>query len=284
MKNKGSASLYEVLKSASRPQGDGAPAPSPETTQAPSTGTGQPTLQERLAAYKAAKLALAAPGAFAPAASAPAVAEATPPPVEPASAAAALTPMPAPAPAGRRAEAKPSPGVAGPGERVFKVTYNTAVFATLVGVGLLFIAYALGAKAGRARAESAVEANVPAVPAPDVTPPRPAPPKTPPVRKEYTIRLAEWRTVTTKENVEADLLAEDLKKVLEKNNFKGAEKVKIVRGGEPRLAFYFGKFSDVTTDAAKSKLAALQKFKVAVRGQAQTPFAKAEFEEISIPR
>ncbi|HEV3029123.1 MAG TPA: hypothetical protein VG457_16210, partial [Planctomycetota bacterium] len=55
MKNKG-GSLYEVLKSASRAPGGDPGAPSaPETTPV-SEGT-QATLQERLAAYKAAKLA-----------------------------------------------------------------------------------------------------------------------------------------------------------------------------------------------------------------------------------
>src|SRR5947207_15164543 len=59
MKSKGN-SLYEVLKSASRPAGaDGAGAPSPDSSVSSSPAEAQATLQERLAAYKAAKLAAA---------------------------------------------------------------------------------------------------------------------------------------------------------------------------------------------------------------------------------
>ncbi|HXG60529.1 MAG TPA: hypothetical protein VNO22_04065 [Planctomycetota bacterium] len=283
MKSKGSPSLYEVLKSASRPSGEGAPAASAPAGGAPSPGGGEsgPTLQERLAAYKAAKLAEAQAAAVAT--------EASPPPPTPAPEPAAATVVVSPpavrsepvappaaqvgASEEKTSERGPAPE-AGPGlgERVVTLTYNTLAFAALVGVGLLFVAYALGVKVGRARAAEAAATET-VRPAP---PPRPpAPPPAPP--KQYTIRLAEWRYATPRDRVTAEAEAEDLRKALERAGYRGVEKVKIERAGEPRLALYIDRLTDYASPAARERLAALQKFRLR---NGTAPFAAAAFEEV----
>jgi hypothetical protein len=267
MKSKGGASLYEVLKSASRPGADPLPAPPAAEAPAPSSER-PPSLKERLAQYKAQKLA----AAQAPAGSATAVAEQTPVPM----AVAEATPSPAPTQLLTPIASTPEPRpVAGPGERVLRLTYNTAAFSALVGIGLLFVAYAVGVKVGRSRAaESAPEAVVDRVPAGPPAPIVPTPPPAPP--KVYTIHLIEWPARRSEEKLKAGEAADIYKKALEKQGIRNVETMKIVRGGEERLAMYVDRFKDTAADSAKSRLSALQKVKV----QNQTPFAQASFEEV----
>ncbi len=291
MKSKG-GSLYEVLKSASRQsnQDPGAPA-APDTT--PAVDGNQGTLQERLSAYKAAKLAAATqPSVEPPAASATTRVSATTLVLEP-----DPTPLPAPtviraetpvavsvaAPTRVEAETVAAPPAAGPGERVVKLTYNTALFGGMVAVGLMFIAYAVGLHVGKGSVAADVVVTAPRPPAPFATPvpsPKPAPlPVVPPpvAKKEYTIRLCEMRISTSQERLKALAFAEDadLKRALDRAGRKGYEQVKINRGGEPRLALYVDKFTDINSDAAKSALTAMKTF----RWKNQTPFAHAVFEE-----
>ena len=105
MKSKGSSSLYEVLKGASRSQGREADAaPSLEAQEGA-------TLQDRLVAYKAAKSSVM---------------------VEPAS-------DPPPAPVCVEPSPLPVSGFEkGPGDRVIRITYNTALFGSLILAALLF--------------------------------------------------------------------------------------------------------------------------------------------------
>jgi len=267
MKSKGSASLYEVLKSASRANSESASGAvaAPETPAA--ANDAQKSLQARLAEYKARKLADAQGGGS----TAVAVAEPTPSPVTLREATPRpmqlLTPLAVPS----HPEAKPA---AGPGERVFKLTYNTAAFAALIVVGLVFVAYAIGVKSGRSRAaEAEPEAPAMAKPAP-LPPPAIRPPAGPP--KVYAIHLAEWTTRTAQEKLKAVDQADRYKTALDRAGFKGVETVKIVRGGEDRLALYIDRIKDIQAESAKARLAAIQKVKV----QTQAPFAQAAFEEV----
>lgn len=301
MKSKG-GSLYEVLKSASRPNGQdpGAPA-TPDTT--PVADGNQATLQERLAAYKAAKLAAAQqPPAAAPEPPAAAVAttkvsattlvlEPDPTPIPaptvvraPEPPAAAVTVTPTRVLAEPESEAAPAAGP-GPGERVVKLTYNTVLFGGMVVVGLLFIAYAVGLHIGKSSVAvtAAVDGPRPASPiAAPLPAPRPAPPPVAPPppapKKEYAIRLCEMKTSTSQERLKALAFAEDadLKRALERAGRKGFEKAFINRGGEARMALYVDKFTDINSDAAKSALTAMKTF----RWKNGTPFAQAAFEEV----
>lgn len=278
MKSKGSASLYEVLKSASRPGADAAADAAPAAAPSAPSADGQMTLQERLAAYKAQKLAAATSPATS--ASATAVADPTPVPVavaEPVSvlrpATQFLTPIAtAPSVPEPQPETKPS---AGPGERVLRMTYNTIAFAALVGVGLMFVAYAVGVKVGRSRAAEGVEtASVTPIPK---APPVPIPPAPPPAApKVYTIHLVEWPARNSEQRLKAADAADVCKKTLERQGFKNVETMKITRSGEERLAMYIDRFKDVSTESARSRLLAIQKLKVAN----QAVFAQAAFEEV----
>jgi len=286
MKTKG-GSLYEVLKSASRPSGaeEGAPT-SPEPPAGATAEGPQPTLQERLAAYKAAKLAaVTQPG---PVASAPA-----PEPVRATSATLILEPDPTPIPASTVTRIAPAsvapapepdpavePSPKGPGERVVKLTYNSVLFGGMVAVGLLFVAYAVGLHVGKGNAVAEFQAaSEVARPAPrPIAPILPAPPPPPPApKKEYSIRLGEWKFVTAQDRLKALALADDpdLKKALERSGHRSFEKAFIKRGTEDRMALYVGRFTDLNSDAAKSALTAMKTFK----WKTQTPFAQAAFEE-----
>lgn len=261
MKSKDSPNLYEILRSASRTSTETAPPEARPT--APSGEPHEPTLQERLAIYKAAKMGLAA----SPAAAATAI---TPPPV--AVPAAAETP-PAAAPA-------PGPAAPGPGERLLRITYNTAAFAALVAVGLLFVAYSLGVRAGRSGAAPERPAASPAptaspAPAAPVAAPAPAPAPAPP--KVFTLRLAEWPYRTAQERLKANAAAEEAKKLLARAGLAGTETVQVTRGSETRLALRLGRYPDPSSAQARSALASVQK----VRTQNQAPFAQAQFEEVS---
>jgi hypothetical protein len=284
MKSKG-GSLYEVLKSASRPSGaEDASAPGSETPAAAPADGAPPTLQERLAAYKAAKLAAAThqtssivvdPAPARPAA-ATVVLEPDPTPIP------ALTRVAEPAPVAPAAAADPEPAPLpapskGPGERVVKLTYNTALFSGMIVVGLLFIAYAVGLHVGKTHAALEAQGADQARPlvkplAPIVAPPPPAPPK------QYTIRLGEWKFVSSQDRVKALALADDpdLKKALERAGHRSFEKTFIKRGTEDRMALYVDRFSDLNSDAAKAALTAMKNFKF----KNQTPFAQAAFEEL----
>jgi hypothetical protein len=293
MKAKGAASLYEVLKTASRPGGESAPsAAAPAAPPAAEGAAPQATLQDRLAAYKAQKLAeatSAAPVETAPAASV-AVAEATPPPAPRAHVPAAPPPPPPPAvtPTVALPAAPPAPAPepelravpAGPGERTTRITFNSLAFAALVVVGLLFVAYAVGVHSGRQRAASDV-AQEPAplpkvvVPTRDPAPPPPPPPPPPPA-KVYTLWLAEWRYGTPSERVKADDAVRQLKAALDRANLKGSDTLKVQRGAEPRLAMFIDRVKDPASAETRARLATLQKFRLGT----QTPFAQASVVEM----
>ena len=272
MKSKGSASLYEVLKSASRPGADPAPATRAPEAPAPSEDRA-PSLKERLAAYKAQKLA----AATAPA-SATAVAEATPVPV------AVADPTPAPVPTHVLTPLHSTPRAApdsrpamGPGERVLRLTYNTAAFAALVVIGLVFVAYAVGVKVGKNRAAETVADNADRAPAPAApSAPRAAPAPPPAPSKVYTIHLIEWPAKRMEDKVKANEAADQYRKALERQGVRNVETMRIVRGSDERLAMYVDRFRDTASEPAKSRLAVLQKLKI----QNQTPFAQANFEEV----
>lgn len=290
--SKTKGSLYEVLKNASRTPGE-TPPPAPVPSAPPAEGEAGMSLQERLAAYKARKLAEAnTPSepptiqerAPEPAPAPPAVAvrpEPTPSPPAAASVTTFDAPPPPPAPVEtvvpvQAVEDAPSSAPPGPGEKVVRLTYNTMAFACLVGVGLVFIAYALGLQAGKNRAAAPVAAVRPSAP-PAAQPMPPRPPAPAPVApKEYAVRLAEWKYGTARERLTADAAIADLKRVLERQNVRNVERVVIQRGGEIRAALYVDRWRDIGSPEARARLAALQKIKAGT----QAPFAQAAFEEV----
>lgn len=295
MKSKG-GSLYEVLKSASRAPGEeaaGAPT-APDTT--PVADGNQATLQERLAAYKAAKLAAVnqvtvqvkpdpAPAPAPKVSATTLVLEPDPTPI-PSAAPTRVVERPTFAVAAPlRVEADPAPAVAdpGPGARAVTVTFNTILFGGMVVVGLLFIAYAIGLHVGKGQAAAetpvaeAPRPVAPPLPRPVTPPPAPVTPPAPIPRKEYTIRLADWKFVTAQDRLKCSQIVDDpdLKKALERAGHKGWDKAMITRGNELRCNLYVDRFSDINSEAAKAALTAMKNF----RWKGTTPFASATFEE-----
>ncbi len=239
MKSKDSPTLYDILKSASGPAVETEVVPPPPK---PPEAPAGPTLQDRLAAYKAAKTGLSE----CPAA------------------------VPPPAPAALTAPAAVLPErPAGPGERVLRLTYNTIAFLMLVILGLVFLSYAIGLRAGRSGAADASAAKAPAILSDPVAAPAPSP-------KVHAIRLIEWAGNTSQERVQAQVAAGKLVQALGKAGFKGAETMLIRRGAEKRVALYLERFTDRASAEARARLAAVRKFTF----QNQAVFAKADFEEV----
>jgi hypothetical protein len=96
-------------------------------------------------------------------------------------------------------------------------------------------------------------------------------------RKDYTIRLGDWKYVTAQDRLKVNEVTDDaaLKKVLERAGHKGYEKAMVNRNGELRMNLYVDRFSDINSEAAKSALTAMKNF----RWKNTTPFAQAAFEE-----
>ena len=153
----------------------------------------------------------------------------------------------------------------------------------MVVVGLLFIAYAVGLHVGKSAVPEDRAPDLPrsvvSVPAP-IQPDRPAQVAAPvaPPRREYTIRLCEMRIATAQDRLKALAFAEDsdLKKALDRAGRKGFERANIKVNGEPRMALYVDKFTDINSEAAKAALTAMKNF----RFKNQTPFSGAVFEEM----
>ena len=192
-------------------------------------------------------------------------------------------PPPAPVISMPEPVAEVEPPAKGPGERVVKLTYNTVLFGGMVAVGLLFIAYAVGLHVGKANGAAEFHASVDVAARPVMKPvvqvaPVPQPPPPPPLpKKDYMIRLGEWKFVTAQDRLKALAIADDpdLKKALERAGHRSFTKDRILRGNEERLALYVDRFTDLNSDAAKSALTAMKTFK----WKNQTPFAQAVFEE-----
>lgn len=207
-----------------------------------------------------------------------------PPEVQPRAVATAVEPAPVEkAPSGPRIVVPPrpvpppapvsaTPAPAGPGERSFTVTMNTAIFAGIVALGVVFLAYAIGVRAGKARGLE--EAAAPATPT-DADTEATDPGTAPPANKKLAIKLMEW-SGKSQERLTGMRNAESMKNTLAQQGFRGAWiDPQEMRGNEPFVVLYFGKYDSRTADA-REKLAALKKF----RYQNRYPFAQADFVEV----
>src|SRR6185295_9525563 len=121
---------------------------------------------------------------------------------------------------------------------------------------------------GHAAAANVVEAPRPVPPPIAVAPPpapipraNPVPPPAP--RKEYTIRLGDWKYVTAQDRLKTDQITDDadLKKALDRAGHKGLVKFQTMRGTELRMNLYVDRFSDINSEAAKSALTAMRNFR-----------------------
>lgn len=246
MKGKGAPNLYEILKSSDSDPSK--PEPAAETVRVADPPPPEP---------------------------APAVAEAEPVPVAKAE---PVRPLVRPS-----APTMPKPTVAEPGdmgERTLTLTYNTTGFLILVLLGMLFVAYSIGVKKGRADVSGSVtmkefgaaettpavaEESKPASVVP--TPPRPEP--------VWSIHLMEWEANRNADRLAARVNAQKLKDALAGKGLKEAWFEEAVKEGRKRVVLYFGRYTKQQEPQAREALQALREFKMKSGGAATTPFEGA---------
>jgi hypothetical protein len=169
-----------------------------------------------------------------------------------------------------------------PGEKIIQITYNTAIFLVLTGVGLLFIAYAIGVRSGRARAIAEIpmrpQAQESVFVERETPPPIPASANilAPEPEKMWTITLLEWTGQTARDRVKAQQNAERIKKSLTQNGFRASYYQLVTRNGKKYVVLRYGKFAERSGSEARKMLERLRAFKY--RGTAH--FARAGLETI----
>ena len=169
-----------------------------------------------------------------------------------------------------------------PGEKIIRLTYNTAIFLVLSGVGLLFIAYALGVRSGRSRAMAEVPTR-PIVEEKIVMEEETAPPVpdsgsilAPLPEKLLTIKLLEWSGQTARDRVKAQQNAERIKKSLTQNGLPASYYQLVSRKDKKYVVLRYGKYAEGKSSDARKMLGKLRQFKY--RGTAY--FSRAGIETI----
>jgi len=173
----------------------------------------------------------------------------------------------APTPATFDRTSPPTPG--GPGERAVRVTYNTLLFGGLVALGVVFLAFTLGVRTGRSKAEAAaatpeIETAAPSAPA------GPAP--------TFTIRLIEYRARTSQEYTKALDAAIRYKNELERLGLRDGVVETIGVTPDRRVVLRYGEYADAAAAPARETLKKLQSLKLD-RGAKEATFARtAQFQ------
>jgi hypothetical protein len=161
--------------------------------------------------------------------------------------------------------------VLGLGDRILHVTYNTAIFAGLVALGVVFLSYAIGLKVGRSKVAEPVM-----IPLPTSEESKQVGESAPPVSgKVWAIKLMEWSGNSAQERLTAEKNAESIKKSLSQAGHPAAWYELSPKGARQVLTLYYGKF-DQRSDDAKEKLSSLRKFKF----QNKSIFSSADFNEV----
>lgn len=255
MKSKGAPNLYEILKS--------------ETVR----GKAAEPVPVRIAE---------SPG--------PATLELPPSPPVKAEAPAPVEPLPPPPPRVDvaplrplvRALPPPKPVVTGPGERSVTITYNTAGFLILIVIGMLFVAYSLGVRNGRAAAATQVSETErgPALLEERPGGGAPAPAPAPQPAALFSIFLMEWKGATNREMAEGESLALKMKELLASRGHREAW----VRFDEPRKMWmlYYGRYTREQESAARDDCEKLRAFKLRRGdGTSYAPFPRCDAVTIS---
>ncbi len=155
-----------------------------------------------------------------------------------------------------------------PGEKVIRITYNTAIFLVLAGIGLLFIAYAIGVRSGRARAVAEMSirplpSEGPEVGDEETVPPVPAAAAIldPIPEKMWTIKLLEWSGQTARDRIKAQQNAERIKKSLTQSGFPASYYQLVTRKEKKFVVLRYGKYEERNRAEARKVLEKLQRFK-----------------------
>ena len=230
MKSRNSPNLYEILRTASgsaaaavvrEPQPAPAPEPAPEAAAA---APPEPVVEVRPSPPSHRRIAVTHP---------------PPRPLEPAP--------------------SPQPSVSDLGERSLRVTYNALLFAGLVALGVVFLAYTLGVRSGRVQADAA------AAPSGEPEAPAPAGPAEPP--RKFTIQLIEYRARNAEERTKALAAATNFKIGLEKSGYKGAKVDTVGVGADQRVVLRYGEFGDAATPQAQETLRKLMGLKFGAKAK-----------------
>lgn len=152
-----------------------------------------------------------------------------------------------------------APATADLGERSLRVTYNALLFAGLVALGVVFLAYTLGVRSGRVQADAA------AAPAGEPEAPAPAGPSEPP--RKFTIQLIEYRARNAEERTKALAAATNFKIGLERAGYKGAKVDTVGVGADQRVVLRYGEFGDAAAPQAQETLRKLMSLKFGARAK-----------------
>jgi len=176
---------------------------------------------------------------------------------------------PAPAYEAPPADRPEAPAAAGLGERSLRVTYNTLLFAGLVVIGALFLAFTLGVRTNRARADAPPSA-------PELEKASPQAPATP--APKFTIRLIEYRARTSQEYTKAWDAAIRYKNELERLGLREAVVETIGLTPDRRVVLRYGEYTDAAAGPARETLGKLKGLKLD-KGAKEATFAKtAQFQ------
>lgn len=165
---------------------------------------------------------------------------------------------------------RPEPAApAGLGERSVRVTYNTMLFAGLVVVGAVFLAFTLGVRNGRKPADAPPATA-------DLQAPSPQAPKAP--SPKFTIRLIEYRARTSQEYTKALDAAIRYKNELERLGLRDAVVETLGMTPDRRVVLRYGEYTDAAAGPARETLKKLQEMKLD-KGAKEPTFAKtAQFQ------
>jgi hypothetical protein len=170
----------------------------------------------------------------------------------------------APTPAPATIDRTSPPTTSGPGERALRVTYNTLLFGGLVALGVVFLAFTLGVRTGRSKAEAALAAPEVETAAPSA-PAGPAP--------TFTILLVEYRARTSQEYTKALDAAIRYKNELERLGLREGVVETIGVTPDRRVVLRYGEFADAAAAPARETLKKLQGLKLD-KGAREGTFAR----------
>lgn len=174
-----------------------------------------------------------------------------------------------PAPPPPVVERYETPAPPGPGERSLRVTYNTLLFAGLVAVGVVFLAFTLGIRTGRSHAEA-----LPA--APELEAAAPQEPAVP--ARKFTIRLVEYRARTSQEYTKALDAAIRYKNELERLGLREGVVETLGLTPDRRVVLRYGEYEDAAAPPAKETLQKLKNLKLDKASKEATFSRTAQFQ------
>lgn len=167
---------------------------------------------------------------------------------------------------------QPPPATSGPGDRILRLSYNSAIFVGLVALGIVFLAYAIGLRVGRSRAAVPIPTSERAPEVASASDPTP-----PPSGKPWSIKLMEWEGGSSQARVAAELNADRRIKSLAQAGYLKAFWKRIARNDKTYIALYYGSYEDRRSEEAKEHLAVVRKIKF----QGKEDYSRSDLVELT---